>query len=83
MNKKYFLGSLLVLALTVTGCQNNNPGDNSDNSNSESSIIQPSKDPGEITGGTFKFDDNQHRARNTYCKSIKVFKSSKRILQHD
>jgi len=59
MNKKYFLGSLLVLALTVTGCQNNNPGDNSDNSNSESSIIQPSKDPGEITGGTFKFDDNQ------------------------
>ena len=59
MNKKYVLGSLLVLALTVTGCQNNNPGDNSDNSNSESSIIQPSKDPGEITGGTFKFDDNQ------------------------
>ncbi len=58
MNKKYFLGSLLVLALTVTGCQNN-PGDKTDNSNSESSIIQPSKDPGEITGGTFKFDDNQ------------------------
>ena len=58
MNKKYVLGSLLVLALTVTGCQNN-PGDKTDNSNSESSIIQPSKDPGEITGGTFKFDDNQ------------------------
>ncbi len=57
MNKKYVLGSLLVLALTVTGCQNN-PGDKTDNSNSES-IIQPSKDPGEITGGTFKFDDNQ------------------------
>ncbi len=57
MNKKYVLFSLLVLALTVTCCQNN-PGDKTDNSNSES-IIQPSKDPGEITGGTFKFDDNQ------------------------
>lgn len=57
MNKKYFLGSLLILALTVTGCQNNN--DKSDESNGESSIIQPSKDPGEITGGTFNFNDTE------------------------
>ena len=60
MNKKYFLGSLLVLALSLTGCQNNNnPGDNTESSGDNSSIIQPSKDPGEITGGTFTFDDNQ------------------------
>ena len=58
MNKKYVLGSLLVLALTVTGCQNNN-NDNTSGGEGESSIIQPSKDPGEITGGTFNFNETE------------------------
>ena len=60
MNKKYVLGSLLILALTMTGCQsgnNNNPS--SGGANSDSSIIQPSKDPGEITGGTFNFNEEE------------------------
>ena len=62
MNKKYFLGSLLVLALTLTGCNfNNNGGDeeSSVDNSLESSIVQPSKDPGEITGGTFSFNEDQ------------------------
>ena len=60
MNKKYVLGSLLILALTMTGCQNgNNPTPSSNGGNSDSSIIQPSKDPGEITGGTFNFNETE------------------------
>ncbi len=63
MNKKYVLGSLLVLTLAVTGCQtggNSTPSNNpSSNGNSESSIIQSSKDPDEITGGTFNFNDDE------------------------
>jgi len=58
MNKKYFLGSLLVLALSLTGCQQGNNDESSDNGE-DTSIIQPSKDPGEITGGTFTFDDTE------------------------
>ena len=61
MNKKYVLGSLLILALTMTGCQTT-PGGNtqsSGNNSSDSSIIQPSKDPGEITGGTFNFNETE------------------------
>ncbi len=60
MNKKYVLGSLLILALTMTGCQNgNNNNPSSGGANSDSSIIQPSKDPGEITGGTFNFNEDE------------------------
>ena len=60
MNKKYVLGSLLILALTMTGCQNgNNNNPSSGGANSDSSIIQPSKDPGEITGGTFNFNEEE------------------------
>lgn len=63
MNKKYVLGSLLIFTLAVTGCQtggNSTPSNNpSSNGNSESSIIQPSKDPDEITGGTFNFNDDE------------------------
>ena len=61
MNKKYVLGSLLILALTMTGC-NTTPGGNSNSSgdkSSDGSIIQPSKDPSEITGGVFGFDDEE------------------------
>ena len=59
MNKKYVLGSLLIFALTMTGCQNgNNNNPSSGGANSDSSIIQPSKDPGEITGGTFNFNED-------------------------
>ena len=59
MNKKYFLGSLLVAVLTMTGCDGANKSSKSQGGDDESSIIQPSKDPGEITGGTFKFDDSE------------------------
>ena len=60
MNKKYVLGSLLIFALTMTGCQNgNNNNPSSGGANSDSSIIQPSKDPGEITGGTFNFNEEE------------------------
>ena len=60
MNKKYVLGSLLILALTVTGCQPSEGGsDNSSSNSSDGSIIQPSKDPSEITGGVFNFNDEQ------------------------
>lgn len=60
MNKKYVLGSLLIFALTMTGCQNgNNNNPSSGGANSDSSIIQPSKDPGEITGGTFSFNEEE------------------------
>lgn len=60
MNKKYVLGSLLILALTMTGCQNgNNNNPSSGVANSDNSIIQPSKDPGEITGGTFNFNEDE------------------------
>ena len=61
MNKKYVLGSLLILALTMTGC-NTTPGGNSNSSgdkSSDGSIIQPSKDPSEITGGVFGFNDEE------------------------
>ena len=61
MNKKYVLGSLLILALTMTGCETapaSNPGYSSKD-NSDSSIIQPSKDPGEITGGVFNFNEEE------------------------
>ena len=52
MNKKFVLGSLLILALSVVGC-NNQPS-----SGGKSSSAQPSsQDPDEITGGTFNFDD--------------------------
>ena len=59
MNKKYVLGSLLVLTLAVTGCNPGGQNNPSSNGNSESSIIQPSKDPDEITGGTFNFNDDE------------------------
>ena len=60
MNKKYFLGSLLVAVLAMTGCDGAKQSQKSeDGNNSESSIIQPSKDPGEITGGKFTFNDTE------------------------
>jgi len=60
MNKKYFLGSLLVTVLAMTGCDGAKQSQKSeDGNNSESSIIQPSKDPGEITGGKFTFNDTE------------------------
>ena len=60
MNKKYFLGSLLVAVLAMTGCDGANKSQKSEDGNdSESSIIQPSKDPGEITGGKFTFNDTE------------------------
>ena len=60
MNKKYFLGSLLVAVLAMTGCDGAKQSQKSeDNGGSESSIIQPSKDPGEITGGKFTFNDTE------------------------
>ena len=59
MNEKYVLGSLLVLTLAVTGCNPGGQNNPSSNGNSESSIIQPSKDPDEITGGTFNFNDDE------------------------
>ena len=59
MNEKYVLGSLLILTLAVTGCNPGGQNNPSSNGNSESSIIQPSKDPDEITGGTFNFNDDE------------------------
>ena len=53
MNKKFVLGSLLILALSVVGCDNQPAG-------GKSSSIQPSsQDPDEITGGTYNFDDSE------------------------
>ncbi len=60
MNKKYFLGSLLVAVLAMTGCDGAKQSQKSEDGNdSESNIIQPSKDPGEITGGKFTFNDTE------------------------
>ena len=58
MNKNYFLGSLLVAVLSLTGCGGANQSKKS-GEEGDSSIIQPSKDPGEITGGTFNFNDTE------------------------
>ena len=53
MNKKFVLGSLLILALSVVGCDNQPAG-------GKSSSTQPSsQDPDEITGGTYNFDDSE------------------------
>ena len=53
MNKKFVLGSLLILALSVVGCDNQPAG-------GKSSSTQPSsQDPDEITGGTYNFDDDE------------------------
>ena len=57
MNKKILLSSLLMLTLCMTGCQTSPNQNSDDQGDSDSGIVQPSKDPSEVTGGTFTFND--------------------------